>query len=368
MALINYRVVYLGNLRSDTGLKNLKDNILNLFRHYLGIGITLDDIFIHTNHGKGSWYAFVNCHEEHQAEFVLDQLETWESRRHTRFNFTSICEGSQPLLIDYKRETKHKNKKSRRKKRKPKGNDSPDITEQFDEYYPEDLTREKPLQENDYTSLPSLKSGKNFLGLTKKIDQPALGIYLDGEQLGNETRNKEFKKGGGEYVKNVMKKHVSKYVCAFLNSGEEGTLYLGVNDNGCVEGIPCQQAREDGVRLDIDEAIKTIIPPVFPNIYEVKFTPVFYKLGVPKEDYKVIEIIVHGTGDIDRLYHSPHGVFLRRDGGVQSLTVPEIQEWSIQKHQKEIRRLEERLQKQEDLFERRTQEEKDKKSRVCVVM
>ena len=27
-------------------------------------------------------------------------------------------------------------------------------------------------------------------------------------------------------------KHVSKYVCAFLNSGEEGTLYVVVNDFG----------------------------------------------------------------------------------------------------------------------------------------
>ncbi|XP_062612612.1 schlafen-like protein 1 isoform X2 [Saccostrea cucullata] len=367
MESVNYRVLYLGNLRSDIGLKNLKDNILNLFRNYLGIGVTSEDIFIHTNHGRDSWYAFVNCHEEHQAEFALDQLETWESRRHTRFNFTSICEGSQPLFIDYKRETKHKSKKTRRKKRKPRGNESPDITEQFDEYYPEDLAKDKP-QDSNHSTLPSLKSGKNFLGFTKKVDQPAQGIYLDGEQLGNETRNKEFKKGSGEYVKNVLKKHVSKYACAFLNSGEEGTLYLGVNDNGCVEGIPCPQAREDEVRLDIDEAIKTINPPVFPNIYQVKFTPVFYKLGVPKEDYKVIEIIVHGTGDIDRLYHSPHGVFMRRDGGVQTLTVLEVQEWSHQKHQKEIKRLEERLQRQEDLFERRTQEEKDKKSKVCVVM
>lgn len=48
------------------------------------------------------------------------------------------------------------------------------------------------------------------------------------------------------------------------------------------------------------------------------------------ENHKVIEIIVHGTGDIDRLYHSLHGVFLRRDGGVQKLGVAEVQEWSVQ--------------------------------------
>ena len=58
------------------------------------------------------------------------------------------------------------------------------------------------------------------------------GIYLEGEQLDNEARNKEFKKGGGDYIKNDLKKDVSKYVCTFLNSGEKGTLYVGVNDSG----------------------------------------------------------------------------------------------------------------------------------------
>lgn len=28
-----------------------------------------------------------------------------------------------------------------------------------------------------------------------------------------------------------MKKYVLKYVCVFLNSGEEGILYIGVNDD-----------------------------------------------------------------------------------------------------------------------------------------
>ena len=58
------------------------------------------------------------------------------------------------------------------------------------------------------------------------------GIYLEGEQFGSETRNKEFKKGGGDYLRNNLKEHVSKYVCAFLNSEGEGTLYIGVNDFG----------------------------------------------------------------------------------------------------------------------------------------
>ena len=38
------------------------------------------------NRMRDSRYAFVNCHEEHQAEYVLDQLKSLKSRRQTRFN------------------------------------------------------------------------------------------------------------------------------------------------------------------------------------------------------------------------------------------------------------------------------------------
>lgn len=51
---------------------------------------------------------------------------------------------------------------------------------------------------------------------------------------------------------------------------------------GYVEGILCPQSLEDEVRLFIDEAIKAIKPSVFTNIYTVKFTPVYFQVGIPK--------------------------------------------------------------------------------------
>ena len=41
-------------------------------------------------------------------------------------------------------------------------------------------------------------------------------------------------------------------------------------------------------------------------------------------------MIVHDVGDIERLYKSPDGVSLRRDGSVQTLAAPEVEEWYIQ--------------------------------------
>ena len=58
------------------------------------------------------------------------------------------------------------------------------------------------------------------------------GVYYEGQLLGNETRNKEFKKGGPGYLKKILKEDVAKYVCGFLNSREAGTLYIGVSDDG----------------------------------------------------------------------------------------------------------------------------------------
>ena len=43
----------------------------------------------------------------------------------------------------------------------------------------------------------------------------------------------------------------------------------------------------------------------------------------------MIEITVHEVGDIERLYHSPQEVFLRRDGSVQTLGVTEVQDWHL---------------------------------------
>ena len=50
------------------------------------------------------------------------------------------------------------------------------------------------------------------------------------QQLGNETRSLEFKKGLGS-IKKHMRKLLSKYICAFLNS-EGGHLMIGIDDQG----------------------------------------------------------------------------------------------------------------------------------------
>ena len=54
---------------------------------------------------------------------------------------------------------------------------------------------------------------------------------LGSTMLKTESRNMEYKLGGGNYIWNILPEHLMKYGSAFLNSGG-GTLCIGVNDNG----------------------------------------------------------------------------------------------------------------------------------------
>uniref|UniRef100_W5M570 Schlafen AlbA-2 domain-containing protein n=1 Tax=Lepisosteus oculatus TaxID=7918 RepID=W5M570_LEPOC len=72
-----------------------------------------------------------------------------------------------------------------------------------------------------------------------------------GAHVGRETRNVEFKRGGGEYLKKGFHQHLRKYACAFLNGGG-GSLLVGVDDAGVVRGVRCDPRQEDRLRLLVD--------------------------------------------------------------------------------------------------------------------
>ncbi|KAK3087368.1 hypothetical protein FSP39_005108 [Pinctada imbricata] len=71
-----------------------------------------------SHQSKLSSYAFVNVHSEHQAEFALDQLSSWDRRRQLQYNFTLLCESSQPLKAAFKLESPNKHVKKKKKKKK----------------------------------------------------------------------------------------------------------------------------------------------------------------------------------------------------------------------------------------------------------
>nr|XP_055248802.1 schlafen-like protein 1 isoform X2 [Gorilla gorilla gorilla] len=100
---------------------------------------------------------------------------------------------------------------------------------------------------------------------------------FQGAFLGSETRNMEFKRGSGEYLSLAFKHHVRRYVCAFLNS-EGGSLLVGVEDSGLVQGIRCSHRDEDRARLLVDSILQGFKPQIFPDAYTLTFIPVISTL------------------------------------------------------------------------------------------
>ncbi|XP_006812813.1 uncharacterized protein LOC102804229 [Saccoglossus kowalevskii] len=198
--------------------------------------------------------------------------------------------------------------------------------------------------------------------------------YSLGQKLGNENRHLEFKTGGGEYLRKILKEHISKYVCGFLNS-EGGSLLIGVGDDGTVHGVHCDQMKEDRVRRDVDFVIKMFKPHIFPELYSINFIPVRnQRLG----SLKVVKITVK-EGISNTLYENGKGeVYIRRDGSIQGpLKAHEIKEWCRMTFSKEV----DTLKKREKLLEAEIEKQKEveaqlridlsknqKNSKVCVIL
>ncbi|XP_044191977.1 schlafen-like protein 1 isoform X1 [Thunnus albacares] len=151
-----------------------------------------------------------------------------------------------------------------------------------------------------------------------------------GAHIGNETRNIEFKVGGGSYMQHNFCQHVCVYASAFLNSGG-GSLVVGVNDSGMVRGLYFSHEEEDKTRLQVDRNVRLIHPPLLPHQYSLRFLPVV-KPGVEEHCLKVLCLTFRAPPVFNEptLYQTDQGkVYMRRDGSVEGpLANSVILEWS----------------------------------------
>uniref|UniRef100_A0A674ENL6 Schlafen like 1 n=1 Tax=Salmo trutta TaxID=8032 RepID=A0A674ENL6_SALTR len=156
--------------------------------------------------------------------------------------------------------------------------------------------------------------------------------FFYGAHIGSETRNVEFKRGGGEYLRSSFRAHLRRYACAFLNSGG-GSLLAGVDDDGVVRGLRCDHRQEDQARLLVDSILKGFHPTLLPHSYTLAFLPVV-RLGPESQNLKVLRLTLRPPPALTQqgLYQTDQGeVFLRRDGSVEGpLSASAIQEWARQ--------------------------------------
>ncbi|XP_052763933.1 schlafen-like protein 1 [Mya arenaria] len=176
-------------------------------------------------------------------------------------------------------------------------------------------------------------------------------MFRVGEHIGSEDRRTEFKEGAG-FIKNDFRSNVAKYVSAFINCHENGRLFIGVKDNGDVKGYEMNQTLEDKMRRDIDEAIKDITPNIYPKDYSVDFIPVadeneYVSDGNRSVWYSVV-ICITVLGDRintkGKLYSTRQGTFMRRDGGVQTLSAQDFHSFYQEKYQTKRTSLERNIQ------------------------
>lgn len=122
----------------------------------------------------------------------------------------------------------------------------------------------------------------------------------------------------GNYLHDVFKEDLRKYVCAFLNSGG-GTLLVGVDNDGIVQGINCSQKQQDHLQLLVDSILKRFHPPLLPHSYSLTFVPVV-KAGPDSKNLKVLRLSVRPPSSQCKfvLYKTDQGaVFIRMDGSVE---------------------------------------------------
>ncbi|XP_076077588.1 uncharacterized protein LOC143048038 isoform X1 [Mytilus galloprovincialis] len=207
-------------------------------------------------------------------------------------------------------------------------------------------------------------------------------IYLYEEYLGDETRQKEFKEGGGNIEENFLrtgqKRCLANYACGIVNNREKGTVYVGVNDKGRVVGLRCNHEKRDRLRRRIAQIMKCDLNPPLSTIhYSVKFVPVRRADGYDLDDIFVLEITFYTVDKFNRLYTANGDVYQKSDACLFGPLRPaEIREWETQvqhKLMKEAKNIEllEKIEKYEidkaenerviDMFKQMTEEEKIRK-------
>ena len=248
--------MFIGNLITDQHKPQLAESIFNLFKHCLNFEyIKKKDIEV-KGKSKKCKFAFITLRSEDDYNEAYYKLGSFESRKQLGFNFLKLVDPSKQLIVDRKRPPKivknspPKSKNSQpvasveERKNSPQNimNYQPVIAGEEKKNSPSNIKNTQPVVcVDERKNIPlkirnqqsavsvDLQAGEQYNDSVKQKQK----FYREGELLGNETRNTEFKEGSGEhFIKKNLKDIVSRYMSGFLNSSQQGTLFIGVKDDG----------------------------------------------------------------------------------------------------------------------------------------
>ncbi|XP_071955631.1 uncharacterized protein [Antedon mediterranea] len=394
--------VFMGNLNDECTKSEVCSMIVYVFNEVLGINIKKDNVNVSLSYHSNCFTATIFVRNEIYQKLVVESLDQTmvpsrlikKGRRlridyfhagheKTKFANDSILSNEQDKYSQNHDEFKVVNYRKRMRRKRKKTADSQASTLSVQNVAAVNGVK---ITKDHHSSNPSGDDqrihSKTFSNKINRLDFVSdqldkVDYLIKGQQLGNENRMMEFKRGGGDYLKKVLKTHVGKYISGFLNSSG-GTLLVGVDDKGFVQGVSLEHKEEDLVRIAIDEIINAMEPAVPPNVYSISFIPV-------RDDrtcnLKVIKITV-SAGTTTMLYSSPSGdVFIRRDGSLQGpLKGKDLQEMFHMKIEEDYEKKEADLRKQIDILERQLEDvslghtstssgqTKGNKSVVCIII
>ncbi|XP_033112544.1 schlafen-like protein 1 [Anneissia japonica] len=240
--------VLMGNLNNAISKRKVCTMIVNVFNYVLGINIAWYNVNISPSHTHKSFTATIFVPNEFCQNLAVITLNE------SMLPYGLIKEG-QRLIIDYFWGNKGQNGgtvlttrteinyKKRKKKREEKRTGSQGKKGQAQSFVinsaspgtneHQSTSNEEELSEEEKTDA---SNNGNLLELYNNADSIADQLdkvdYLKkNQQLGNETRKLEFKRGDGNYLGNTLKSVLGTYMSAFLNSSG-GSLLIGVDDGG----------------------------------------------------------------------------------------------------------------------------------------
>ncbi|KAJ7361741.1 hypothetical protein OS493_014381 [Desmophyllum pertusum] len=140
-------------------------------------------------------------------------------------------------------------------------------------------------------------------------------------------------------IHNVSTRPVARSLCAFLNSGKCGTVYLGIRKDGIVAGLKIDRKQRDQLRLGVDECMDRFHPSVKHNSYQVDFVPVVRRQGsdspssrIQVEDRFVVEIKIVTCPGLT--YTTKEGkCFFRQKSRNEEYTTQEVRERTVKEQE-----------------------------------
>ncbi|XP_005092617.1 uncharacterized protein LOC101856162 isoform X2 [Aplysia californica] len=153
-------------------------------------------------------------------------------------------------------------------------------------------------------------------------------------------------------------------ICGMLNTGHEGTIYLGISETGQVDGVELSHDFRDDIRLGVDKIMMSrLTPTVLHSQFKVIYVPVVKWVGDDKErhvarvanryvveiSFKPVPKVIYCCKGDESYYRTGSTTMKLSQQDVRHMIVIEEEAWhrdqiiSLQKQLKELKDIDDRL-------------------------